>query len=80
MQLLLACPYFFQWWSHILFGDTFSSENLVFCQNDIKWLKISQISDNWIVARRRTYILIRYKGILVHGSVAMIKINGGLEN
>lgn len=52
----------------------------MFCQNDIKWLKISQISDNWIVARRRTYILIRYKGILVHGSVVMIEINGGLEN
>lgn len=51
----------------------------MFCQNDIKWLKISQISDNWIVARR-TYILIRYKGILVHGSVVMIEINGGLEN
>ena len=46
MQLLLACPYFFQWWSHILFGDTFSSENLVFCQNDIQWLKISEISDS----------------------------------
>lgn len=52
----------------------------MFCQNDIQWLKISEISDNWIVARRRTYILIRYKGILVYGSVAMTKINGGLEN
>ena len=49
----------------------------MFCQNDIQWLKISEISDS---CQEENLHFDQIQGYTCNGSVAMIKINGGLEN